>query len=383
MTWHANCYECLGKGTFPMRMHQDAQGNPWFKQQQKEDEINQGVRGAHASMSFQCERCWFINLEGRLPDPRLDEMYLMLIRRANLDAIGGRAMTTTKAHAGAIKRIVWNCETIRKTPTIPPRGPAPLWDAVGMSVAVDMLHNSLTGVARVPGETHIQFESMRRVRATFTKTWISSPQGIAEGAAFSSGYVKSTLTSCPTEQELFSRFLRGCEIRMGYATKANRSLTTKTIVRLLELIKQEALAEVPQVAREYWKVGAAIALAICGSLRGPEILRLDLAGLREHIGRGREGVLPDKPLKTGTDLTNAPHIMVVLIGDFKGETGIQHHAIALASLTMSGIPLRWWLEKLLEVRTSEGCSRGPALATLTDRWRHFMNTMGFFITSYT
>ena len=27
MAWHANCYECLGKGQFPMRIHQDAQGN--------------------------------------------------------------------------------------------------------------------------------------------------------------------------------------------------------------------------------------------------------------------------------------------------------------------------------------------------------------------
>jgi hypothetical protein len=50
------------------------------------------------------------------------------------------------------------------------------------------------------------------------------------------------------------------------------------------------------MAREYWKVGAAIALAICASLRGPEVLLLDLAGLRNHIQKGKEGILPDKPL---------------------------------------------------------------------------------------
>ena len=54
-------------------------------------------------MTFQCEGCWFINLEGRPPDPKLDEMYIKLIRRANLDAIGGRAVTTTQAHAAAVK----------------------------------------------------------------------------------------------------------------------------------------------------------------------------------------------------------------------------------------------------------------------------------------
>jgi hypothetical protein len=31
MCWHAKCYKCMGIGTFPMKMHQDAQGNPWFR----------------------------------------------------------------------------------------------------------------------------------------------------------------------------------------------------------------------------------------------------------------------------------------------------------------------------------------------------------------
>ena len=148
---------------------------------------------------------------------------------------------------------------------------------------------------------------------------------------------------------------------MGYATKANRSLTTKTVVRLLGLVKQEAMAEeAHQVAREFWKEGAAVPLAVCASLWGPEILRLDLAGLREHIGKGREGSFPDKPLKTGVNPSSAPHVVAVLIGNFKGETGVHHHTIALASNTMSGITLRWWLEKLIEIRTDEGCFRGPA-----------------------
>jgi hypothetical protein len=35
-----------------------------------------------------------LNMEGRLPVPELDDAYVMLIRRANLDAMGGRAKTT-------------------------------------------------------------------------------------------------------------------------------------------------------------------------------------------------------------------------------------------------------------------------------------------------
>jgi hypothetical protein len=34
---------------------------------------------------------------------------------------------------------------------------------------------------------------------------------------------------------------------------------------------------------------------------------------------------------------NLPHMMVCLLGKFKGETGINHHLIALANETISGL----------------------------------------------
>ena len=67
-----------------------------------------------------------------------------------MDAIGGRVVSTTQAHTAAVKRIVRNCASIRKTPTIPARGPMPLGDAVGMSIAVDMSQNSLLATSRIP-----------------------------------------------------------------------------------------------------------------------------------------------------------------------------------------------------------------------------------------
>jgi hypothetical protein len=64
ISWHTKCYECLGKGQFPIKIHQDVGGNVRFKQTKWEAETNQGIKGAHASMTFQCEWCWFLNLEG-------------------------------------------------------------------------------------------------------------------------------------------------------------------------------------------------------------------------------------------------------------------------------------------------------------------------------
>jgi hypothetical protein len=124
-------------------MTTDEEGNLWFWQEHCEQRINQGVREAHASIPFQCEDCWLLNLEGQLSVPELDDIYVMCIRQANLDAMGGRAVLTIEGHAAVVKQTVQNSRLIRKMPTIPHRGPMPLADNLGMSMTVDMLSNSL------------------------------------------------------------------------------------------------------------------------------------------------------------------------------------------------------------------------------------------------
>ena len=89
--------------------------------------------------------------------------------------MGGRAVATIHGHAAALKRSVGNCQLIQKTPTIPPQGPMPLTDPVGMGLVVELLFHSLTAKPCIKGESHIQFDSMRRPRATFTSAWESSP----------------------------------------------------------------------------------------------------------------------------------------------------------------------------------------------------------------
>jgi hypothetical protein len=122
-------------------------------------------------------------------------------RRANLDAMGGRAVSTIEGHAAAVKRTIQNSRLIRKTPTIPHRGPMPLADNLGMGMAVDMLYSSLLAKPQLKGESFIQFDSMQCPRATFTTAWESSPSGIEEGATFVTGAMRVTVTTCPTQQK--------------------------------------------------------------------------------------------------------------------------------------------------------------------------------------
>jgi hypothetical protein len=165
-----------------------------------------------------------INLEGHLPVPGLDDAYVMLIRQANLDAMGGRVMATIEAHAAAIKRMTQNCKLFRMTPLIPPRGPMKVSDCMGMGLAVSILFNSLTAMPCLKGESHIQFDSMRRPRATYTLAWESSPKEVQEGSTISTGMTKATLTSCPSQQKWFNLMMRGAETEWATQLEGNNRL---------------------------------------------------------------------------------------------------------------------------------------------------------------
>jgi len=151
----------------------------------------------------------------------------------------GRAVLTIEGHAAAVKRAVRNSRATRKTPTIPPRGPMPLTDN-SMAIAVDMLYNSLSAKPRITGERFIQFDSMRRVRATFTLAWESSPAGIKEGSTFTSGGMRITVTTCPTQQRWFGLFLKGSESCMGYSSQRNQPLGIGVVAKMLELVLDKA-----------------------------------------------------------------------------------------------------------------------------------------------
>ena len=53
---------------------------------------------------------------------------------------------------------------------------------------------------------------------------------------------------------------------------------------------------------------------------------------------------------------------IALRGKFKGEHTIGQHAVNIANTTSSGLELRWWIEKLIEVNEAEGLTSGPAFA---------------------
>ena len=70
--------------------------------------------------------------------------------------------------------------------------------------------------------------------------------------------------------------------------------------------------------------------------------------------------MPTNPMKAGTDLLTTPHVIITLLGEFKGELGYKYHLMSLATTITSGIELRWWIKTLIRIREEEGCITGTA-----------------------
>ena len=104
------------------------------------------------------------------------------------------------------------------------------------------------------------------------------------------------------------------------------------------------------------------------SLQGHAGFYVELAGLRKHLSKGKSWTIPaglsitKEVILTEEVCVNLPHVTVALLGHFKGETKVDHHLIAIASATQSGLESRWWVEKLVSVCASEGHVHGPAFA---------------------
>ena len=278
-------------------------------------------------------------------------------------------------HARESRAAVKNAELINKTPSYHQRGPFPLSDNVGMGLAIDMQLKSITAKGRI--KEHVQFTTLRRLRSTYTKNWESSPRGVSEGSAFSRGTGRVCPTSCPSQSEWFYDFLRGMEYRMGCQSQPNHGLLIAAIIRLLDLINEDAneaaRMDAIREANELWKVGAYVCVLTVASLQGHEGFYLDLAGMRKHVTKGRTGVVPAGLSKTSIlteeDCLQLPHVTICLLGKFKGETGVDHHLITVANKTSSGLQARWWMEKLLEVCECEGNSTDLHSPLLTASWR--------------
>lgn len=91
--------------------------------------------------------------------------------------------------------------------------------------------------------------------------------------------------------------------------------------------------------------GAFYLIAFCCALRGEEVPLVDLYGVKTHWEEGET-----HPTK---------HVVIALLGRFKGETGENYHLMCIVDKTNHGLEPRRWIGRLLNLYDSMGIQNGP------------------------
>jgi hypothetical protein len=344
--WHGRCYTVHPDDHFYYHVVTDDDGFDW---RPKESELRYrvGRDGDNLLTTFQCDLCWFRNLQHRDPLPEVpqDNLLLCVIRRALLDSMWGREPQTVGATLRAARQLVQQWNKVGLPPQLPPLGPFPVSDSLGMGVAVAMLLKSLEPGRYSP--RYQQFETVRKLRAGFSNIYMASCEGASCLRTVGGDRAKHQLTYSPTQSLWFERFAQGCVRRMGQEVRHDWALPLPVLHGLMAVLDDEWTEATELVVQEQVaSLGAFALIAFCGSFRGSEVFLTDLHGLRKGM---------EDTKRLGRD-----HVVIPLLGRFKGEQNSRYHLSPLASVTSSGLQVREWVERLIEVRWQEGRVRGPA-----------------------
>jgi hypothetical protein len=343
--WCGVCYCNHPLDRFPRFLPVDEGGFDW---RPVEDTLRHthARDGDHLITPFQCDTCVFRNLQRRnpLPSSLVDDMLLCCIRRINLDAMWGREPSTVASTLRAMGHMVKMWARVGLSPAFPPLGPYPVADSFGFAVAISMVMKSLE-----PGKyaSHQQFETIRKLRAAYSNVFMASLAGTGSLRTVGGDRAKYFLTDSPTQSLFFERFSRGCLCRMGQIVKQDWAIPLSVVHALLDTLESDwrAAQLLGWKERELISMlGAYVVTAFCGSFRGNEVFLADMFGTAKYLRA------TDTPENT---------IIVPLLGRFKGETGERYHLTPLAAVTSSGIQVKTWLSRLVELKTARGYVRGP------------------------
>ena len=195
-----------------------------------------------------------------------------------------------------------------------------------------------------------QYDTCRKLRSAAANVATTSSVNAALGYAMKSKDGKILhMTQGSTQSLLMERFVLGMRTRMPQKVVRNKALVSDIVAPLLDRMEEELVD--PETEdnrrRELIMAGGYIAVTFGFSLRGNEGFWVDAM----RLIRG---------LELGCHSGDKNHVVVSLVGKFKGEEGDRMHVLCLANITSSGIRIRNWLERVAGILQQEGLTRGPA-----------------------
>ena len=223
----------------------------------------------------------------------------------------------------------------------------PPFDHCGYEVAIHMLMNSLN-----PGrinKNYTQWDTIRKLRTCYSNFVRSSNQANITTLAINDNkgvYQRIGQDACGSFW--FSRFLKGCQNRMGCESRRNKAFSTDLLLSVLHKSERRYRVETSEKNKHLWLVFwcySTISYVI--SLRGSEGFLLDLEGLIRH---------------------QSPHsqnyFIIALRGKIKGEVNDRNHLIPCANKTKSGINVKSIVNELVREKQKLGFHTGPAISDI-------------------
>jgi hypothetical protein len=265
-----------------------------------------------------------------------------------LDAFWSREPASVRANLREIKEILANGELL-EIDMLGELGPFPHHDCFGMKPAISFLLKTRKGGRH--DLQQIKYSSARKVRSAYSNFFHASH--LQMGAiTFSTGKRQQFASCSVTNGMWYSRFQAGVHCRMGDTLKQDMAISIGVMLKLQALFEEDYHLATG-VERRMIVEGAAFAeTAYCISLRGFEVPKVDLAGLRENRVQ----------LEDATRVGVTAHVGVPLVGRFKSEKGEQCHIIPMAAETRSGLKPLLWINRLIEECEIQGRVKGWAFA---------------------
>jgi len=273
-----------------------------------------------------------------------DDVLLLCIRRANLDACWARESSTVYQNMREAIRVFKASELLGTDGGYPKRGPFPVDDVFGMEIAA---HHLLRSLDAGRNAKTVQFQTMRHVRSHYANFFHTTPMGVGLATAGTDGG-NTFFTNSPTNSYWFKRFIQGVHRRMGDIWIPDRALTIDELLKSLELLEEDwqDFAHDTQHKLQIALLASALCAGFSGGLRGEEVPRADLGLVREHW-------------KEAVEHERAPHVPWAMVGRFKNETGEKVFYQPLAIVSKSGIENGKWIKRAVDSYAKLGIVSGP------------------------
>lgn len=135
---------------------------------------------------------------------------------------------------------------------------------------------------------------------------------------------------------------------MGQEVRQDWAIPLPALHGLMDLLEDEwSQATGNPVREQVASLGAFTLIAFCSFFWGSKVFMMDLHGLRQ-------GMADTKRLQWD-------HVVIPLLGHFKGEWNTCYHLAPLAAETKSRLKVQSWVERLIEVREKVGRVQSPAI----------------------